>query len=77
MQARSYIVIVLVLVVLASAGAGVFSQRVDAPAAAHGDFATRFQPAPVQVSKLEENRQRQAGIGSIKELRPVEIPRKQ
>lgn len=79
MQARSYIVIALILVVLASAGAVIVSQRVNALAAGHGDFGTRFQPVPqpetLRLSRLEQ--ERQAGIGSVKRLRPVEVPREQ
>lgn len=79
MQTRSYIVIALILVVLASAGAVFVSQGPNDRAPAHGDFAHRFQPVPaaepVRLSRLDQERQRQAGIGSVKHLQPVAIAR--
>ena len=67
MPVRKALLIILALLALAGAAAVLMSPPVDRPAARHGDFARRFQP----VATIEPIRP--AGIGSIKQLRPVAI----
>jgi len=48
----------------------VLAERSASPAVEHGDFSTRFQPS---APNLSTDRERLAGVGSIKDLRPVDI----
>lgn len=77
MQARSYLILAAVVFAAAAAGVVVVIQahQVGNGRPGHGDFSTRFQPTIPAPSVAQLDRQRQAGIGSIRELRPVDLTR--
>jgi len=64
--------LVLALAVLALVASVLFvlAGRSVSPALEHGDFSGRFQPS---ASSVSTDRERLAGVGSIKELQPVEV----
>ena len=68
MKSRLLVVAVAVLAAVASV-LFVLADRSASPVVEHGDFSTRFQPSTPSGST---DRERLAGVGSIKELRPVE-----
>jgi len=71
MKTRTYVlaagvVAVISAIVLVMVG----GREPPAPKVEHGNFSERFQPVPPQASKDAE---RLAGIGSIRDLRPVQL----
>ena len=68
MNSRLFILAIALLAVVAFV-LFVLTERSASPAVDHGDFSTRFQPSPPSVST---DRERLAGLGSIKDLRPVD-----
>ena len=71
MNSRRFVLAVTVLAVVAFVLFVLFvlAGRSASPAAGHGDFSTRIQPSAPSVSA---DRERLAGVGSIKDLRPVD-----
>jgi hypothetical protein len=75
MHARSTLILAAVVAAVAGAVVFVIVSQAGANGAEHGNFENRFQPVMPARSVAEVDRARQAGIGSIRELRPVEIAR--
>ena len=69
MNSRLFVLAVVALAVVAFV-LFVLARRSASPAAEHGDFPSRFQPSGPSVPT---DRERLAGVGSIKDLRPVDI----
>jgi len=69
MKSRLFVLVVAVLAVVACV-LFVLAGQSALPAPEQGDFSSRFQPSAPSVSA---DRQRLAGVGSIENLRPVEI----
>ena len=69
MNSRLFVLAAAVLAVVAFVLL-VLAGRTASPVAEHGDFSSRFQPSAPSVST---DRERLAGVGSIKDLRPVAI----
>jgi len=69
---KLHLLVVIVTVVLATFACGIELLRDPAPSrrVEHGSFPARLQPAaPADADRV-------AGVGSIKELRPVEMTRR-
>ena len=69
MNSRLFVLAVTALAVVAAV-LFVLAGRSGSPGVEHGDFSTRFQPSAPSVST---DRERLAGVGSIKGLQPVDI----
>jgi hypothetical protein len=70
MKLRLLVVIVTVMLATFACGIEILADRAPSHRADHGTFSTRLQPTPPIDSA------RVAGLGSIKELRPVETTRR-
>ena len=77
MRARNAITIAALLFALLTTAVWFVVPKVSPPARTHGEFASRFQPdaSLAAHSAVKVDQERRASIGSVKQLRPVEIAR--
>jgi len=77
MRVRTWMVACAALAVaLGCAAVLTFDRTPDAAPSLHGDFERRFQPRMEGLGVTPAQRDRATAIGSVKDLRPVELPKR-